>query len=192
MDATDLAGRALVNGDEGEASAALAALRAEDFAIPGKLARIDRSRSWIEEEVRSAPGFHASVFLVPAGAVLPLHDHPGMTVLLRTLAGRFAIRSYDWAESGLARIAAERTVSPSDPPQVLRPDQANLHRIEAVEDGAFLDLFSPYYSEEEGRPCTYYLEAGTVEKDGETLVRLVPCSEEEALARSGRPSANPA
>jgi len=186
MNITDRAGRALAGGDEAEATAALAEIRAEDFAISAKLAGLDRSKSWTEEEVVSAPGFHASVFLVPAGAVLPLHDHPGMTVLLRTLAGRFAIRSYDWVEEGLARIAAERTVTAADLPEILRPDQGNLHRIQALEDGAFLDLFAPYYSEEEGRPCTYYLEAGTVEREGETLVRLTPCTEEEALARSGR------
>jgi hypothetical protein len=80
-------------------------------------------------------------------------------------------------------------VTGADPVQVLLPGEGNLHRIEALEEGAFLDVFSPYYSEADGRPCTYYREAGgeegAVEAAGERLVRLVACSEEAAVAGSG-------
>ncbi|HEY0515382.1 MAG TPA: hypothetical protein VGH73_26030 [Thermoanaerobaculia bacterium] len=160
------------------------------------------SGNWIEEELFSVPGAHASLFLVPRGGVLPLHDHPDMTVLLRVVAGRFSIRSYDWAAeppdadppvSRLARQVADRVVTGADPVQVLLPGQGNLHRIEALEEGAFVDVFSPYYSEADGRPCTYYREKGgekggekgAVEAAGERLVRLVACSEEEAVTGSG-------
>lgn len=147
----------------------LAGVAAAELApdLEHRLARLPPAEvgvaTWIEDELAAAPGFHASLFLVPAGAVLPLHDHPGMTVLLRVLAGRLAVRSLDWVErdaagGGLAHLAAEREVTAVDAPLALYPDSANLHELRALEDTAFLDLFSPYY-DDETRPCTYYREA---------------------------------
>ncbi len=150
-----------------EISALLAGLSAADLEVPRRLRGLDRSEPWEELEVASEPAFHVSLFLVPGGGVLPLHDHPEMTVLLRVLAGRLRIRSYDWVERpepvpgriGLARQSAEREVGPADPPCVLHPGRDNLHHIGALEDSAFLDVFSPYYDETE-RPCTYYRDHG--------------------------------
>lgn len=166
--------------DPAEAASVLGVLDLRSPALDAKLAGLPKvapgAETWGEEEVFSDAGARASLFLVPRGGVLPLHDHPGMTVLLRIVAGRFSVRSYDWADppgSGLARPVGEFVLAAGDPVQVLFPNRGNLHRIEALEDGAFLDLFSPYYCEEEGRPCTYYREEGSVEADGETLVRLV-------------------
>jgi plant cysteine oxidase len=36
------------------------------------------------------------VFCFPAGATLPLHDHPEMVVLSKLLYGTVRKRSYDW------------------------------------------------------------------------------------------------
>lgn len=175
---------ARAGGDLARIEAALQRLEGRHVGLESRLpalAALPASEPWIADELIDMPGWHASLFLVAKGRRLPLHDHPEMTVLLRVLAGRFAVRSYDWAPEGggLARVVADRVVTADDPVQVLRPREGNLHRIEALEDGAFFDLFSPYYAEDEGRPCTYYREAETVAPG---LVRLVECTKEEALA----------
>ena len=41
--------------------------------------------------------FEIVVFLFPAGAAIPLHDHPKMTVLSKVLYGALAMKSFDWA-----------------------------------------------------------------------------------------------
>lgn len=38
------------------------------------------------------------IFLLPKGARIPLHDHPGMSVYSRLLYGSLAVRTFDWLE----------------------------------------------------------------------------------------------
>ena len=144
------------------------------FGLPEGLARLRRDQDWQEEDVWSTPAFRASLFLMPAGRTMPIHDHPGMDVLLKVLWGQVRIRSYDWAEGrpGHARATSDRIVSPADDPQRLGPRSHNLHRLDALEDSAFLDVCAPDYSEEDGRPCRYYVEEEVVGLEGDTLVRL--------------------
>jgi hypothetical protein len=181
----DLAEREFSVGRIGSPGASdLSALAAEleslsCIELEADLSALDRSAPWCERLLFERPEIHASLFLVPAGRELPLHDHPEMTVMLRVLAGRLEIRSFDWVPElpCHARARPARTVGPADRCDVLRPRDGNLHHIRALEDTAFVDLFSPYYDEAAGRPCSYFRLEGETEIDGERLVRMVEAPE---------------
>jgi hypothetical protein len=147
-----------------------------DLGLPERLIGLRRDEGWQEEDVCTTPGFRATLFLMPAGGTMPIHDHPGMDVLLKVLWGRVRIRSYDWVDGrpGLARATADRIVTPAHGPQRLGPRTDNLHRLDAEEDSAFLDVLAPDYSEEDGRPCVYYAEEEVVAHEQGPCIRLRP------------------
>ena len=123
---------------------------------------------------------HATVFPLPRGAVLPLHDHPAMTVVSKVLHGRMRVESFEWAdrEASLARVLGARDVDETTEPLVIT---GTLHRIAALTDCAFIDVFSPYY--DEARPCRYYRIA---EQRAGGMVLLEPTVAVPYRAEAGR------
>ena len=85
--------------------------------------------------------FELVVFLFPAGASIPLHDHPQMTVLSKVLYGSLSMKSYDWEEppsaADLAALTAEIERQESTDPLArttppLAPPRAAVRRIDTV------------------------------------------------------------
>eukprot|EP00884_Botryococcus_braunii_P004677 jgi/Botrbrau1/1420/Bobra.0063s0116.4 len=104
--------------------------------------------------------FVIGIFVMGAGTCIPLHNHPGMTVLSRVLYGKLAVRGYDWSEPEedaqsemprRARLELDETLQGGCFPTILRPTQGgNIHTFTAVTDCAVLDLLAPPYKHVEG------------------------------------------
>lgn len=120
--------------------------------------------------------FSMGIFCLPPSGVLPLHNHPGMTVFSKLLFGTMHIKSYDWVADAPSNASTD--VNPSETPaarlakvkvdadftapcntSILYPaDGGNMHCFTAVTACAVLDVLGPPYSDPDGRHCTYYLE----------------------------------
>ncbi|XP_009415343.2 plant cysteine oxidase 2-like isoform X1 [Musa acuminata AAA Group] len=133
------------------------------------------------------PKFSIGIFCLPQGAVIPLHDHPAMTVFSKLLMGSMHIKSYDWVNDPLgsdqriksstgASLAKLHTDAISVAPcetSVLYPAAAgNLHCFTAVTSCAVLDVLGPPYDDEEGRACTYYRGNAYSNLPGDGLTRF--------------------
>ncbi|XP_066324573.1 plant cysteine oxidase 2-like [Miscanthus floridulus] len=113
--------------------------------------------------------FSIVIFLLPPGAVIPLHDHPGMTVFSKLLLGSLHVTSYDWVNADgppvavgggdrllrLAKRVVDADLSAPCDALVLFPESGgNMHRFAAATACAVLDVLGPPYSGD--RDCTYY------------------------------------
>ncbi|KAK7380772.1 hypothetical protein VNO78_33291 [Psophocarpus tetragonolobus] len=114
--------------------------------------------------------FSLCLFFLPAKGVIPLHNHPGMTVFSRLLLGQMHIKSYDWVDHEashhslhqpsqlrLARLKANNVFTAPCDTSVLYPKSGgNMHEFTAITPCAVLDVLGPPYSREDGRDCSYY------------------------------------
>ncbi|XP_078428905.1 2-aminoethanethiol dioxygenase, putative (DUF1637) [Wolffia australiana] len=113
--------------------------------------------------------FSMGIFCFPPTAVIPLHNHPGMTVFSKLLFGSMHIKSYDWVSDGsypcvgapprmrLAKVHADATLTAPCETSILYPNKGgNIHCFTAVTACAVLDVLGPPYDDIEGRHCTYY------------------------------------
>ncbi|XP_074581590.1 plant cysteine oxidase 2-like isoform X2 [Curcuma longa] len=121
--------------------------------------------------------FSIGIFCLPPSGVIPLHNHPGMTVFSKILFGSMHIKSYDWINVPhntdkssnfvhstpppglrLAKVKTDAIFNESSTTSVLYPEEGgNMHCFTARTSCAVLDVLGPPYSiAEEGRDCTYY------------------------------------
>ncbi|OMP05671.1 hypothetical protein COLO4_08658 [Corchorus olitorius] len=113
------------------------------------------------------------IFCFPTSSVIPLHDHPGMTVFSKVLYGSLHVKAYDWVEPAcikesrqpgypqvrLARLAVDKVLTAPCSTSVLFPKTGgNLHCFTAITPCAVLDVLAPPYREDIGRRCTYYMD----------------------------------
>ncbi|THG16995.1 plant cysteine oxidase 1-like isoform X2 [Camellia sinensis] len=113
--------------------------------------------------------FSLCMFFLPATAVIPLHNHPGMTVFSKLLRGTMHIKAYDWvdpvnsddsvqpSQPRLARLKADSVFTAPCDTSVLYPTSGgNIHAFTAITPCVVLDVMGPPYSKDDGRDCSYY------------------------------------
>ena len=116
--------------------------------------------------------YSIAAFVLQPGARIPLHDHPGMTVLSKVVRGSLQVTSFDVGADGKARRSSSIMTS-ADGPAALFPSVNNVHEFRAGAGGAVvLDVIVPPYDEDAGRAC-HYFEAVAI-GDGVFRLREVP------------------
>ncbi|CAL9135594.1 unnamed protein product [Musa textilis] len=113
--------------------------------------------------------FSMCIFFLPPKAVIPLHDHPGMTVFSKLLVGSMHIKSYDWldpvtssfstpsAKLRLAKLVLDSEFTAPCNTSILYPTAGgNIHTFTAITPCAVLDVLGPPYSKEDDHDITYY------------------------------------
>lgn len=113
--------------------------------------------------------FSLCCLFIPATGVIPLHNHPEMTVFSKLLLGKMHIKSYDWIDPvnsdgstpapqfRLAKLKADSVFTSPCNTSVLYPTEGgNIHAFTAITPCAVLDVLGPPYSKEDDRDCSYY------------------------------------
>ncbi|KAG0466081.1 hypothetical protein HPP92_017661 [Vanilla planifolia] len=120
--------------------------------------------------IYNGDNFSMCIFFLPPTAVIPLHNHPGMTVFSKLLLGSMHIKSYDWvnnseetkyalpAQFRLAKLVEDSEFTAPCKTAILYPTTGgNIHTFRAITPCAVLDILGPPYStKDEHRDCTYY------------------------------------
>ncbi|PCJ21599.1 MAG: hypothetical protein COB02_03100 [Candidatus Cloacimonadota bacterium] len=147
---------------------------AHSLNLQDRIINMDKSMTWDLEELYVSDSFNIKLLMIPKGNKMPLHNHPGMTVLLKPLWGHFLISNYDWCEefpfSGIAKQKSNTVVNGSTLCATVSPDQNNIHQMIALEDCAFIDVMSPPYNEE--REISYLNITKEFTHNGEDLVHF--------------------
>ncbi|XVE56724.1 hypothetical protein DITRI_Ditri04bG0034000 [Diplodiscus trichospermus] len=128
-------------------------------------------------DIHECDSFTMCIFCFPTSSVIPLHDHPGMTVFSKALYGSMHVKAYDWVEPAcvkesrepgcpqgspqvrLAQLVVDKVLTAPCETSILYPKSGgNLHCFTAVTPCAVLDVLAPPYREDLGRKCTYYID----------------------------------
>ena len=109
---------------------------------------------WMWQRMLKQANINGGILNIDRGRLVPLHDHPGATGMLRIISGETEVWQFDRVASStgpdgkkvdeLTRVL-HRTLRPGDT-AVLTPDVGNIHALRAVsEQCSMLDFFIPPY-----------------------------------------------
>ena len=107
--------------------------------------------------------FDMSVFIIPKGRQLPLHDHPSMVVLSKVIVGELNVRCFSpdnlnrrgRTSAGKASLISSSMRTSNNAAWMLTPVLGNVHELKADETTIVFDVLMPPYLEPE-RPCNFY------------------------------------
>ncbi|CAL5193146.1 unnamed protein product [Lathyrus oleraceus] len=162
------------------------------FFKPGNIIKENQRVTYTT--VYKCDNFSVCIFFLPERGVIPLHNHPGMTVFSKLLLGQMHIKSYDWVDPEashssklrLAKLKANKVFTSSCDTSVLYPTTGgNIHEFTAITPCAVLDVIGPPYSKEDDRDCSYYkdfpnekeIDEGKDEKDSYALLEEIEMPE---------------
>jgi len=151
-------------------------VNAHSMGLGERISTMNREMSWDFEDLFSHPSVHIKLLMIPQGNHIPIHDHPEMHVFLKCIWGHMKVESFDWLQEAkgepLAHKTSEVILNGASEPIAITPSFQNMHRITAIQDCAFIDICSPFYDEENGRPCTYYSEEPIGVREGQEIFKL--------------------
>ena len=129
------------------------------------------------------PTFSICIFCIPEGGCIPLHDHPGMSVSSKLIAGDLSVRSFDFAGGGSGPDGRRRAMPVANDviegglpgagsiTTLYSSHGGNAHEFIALSDCVILDVLAPPYAPGGGRDCTYYVVEEEEQKEEEEVGR---------------------
>ena len=166
---------------------AMTAVEASDLGVGSDAAAAAAAATGRRSEVWHVPiaetaAYSICIFILGPNASIPLHDHPGMTVLSKVLRGSVTATSFDVVEAlagGRVRAAPSATTAAAPATLALFPDAKNVHEFVAGPEGvAILEVLSPPYDAGDGRDCHYFRVVTEDAKGDDVLLEAYPCPDD--------------